>query len=45
VNGSDPPLHFLAGADAVSVFEQKLEQSRTDLDRWRDLSVSLAYDN
>jgi NAD(P)-dependent dehydrogenase (short-subunit alcohol dehydrogenase family) len=45
VNSSDPPLHFLAGSDAVGVFEQKLEQSRTDLDRWRDLSVSLAYDD
>ncbi|HEY2472561.1 MAG TPA: oxidoreductase [Terracidiphilus sp.] len=44
VNSSDPPLRFLAGSDAVGVFEQKLEQARTDLDRWRELSISLAHD-
>jgi NAD(P)-dependent dehydrogenase (short-subunit alcohol dehydrogenase family) len=44
VNSSDPPLRFLAGADAVSMFEQKLEGARVDLDRWRELSASLAYD-
>ena len=44
VNSSDPPLRFLAGSDAVSMFEQKLEAARTDLNRWHDLSVSLAYD-
>jgi hypothetical protein len=44
VNSSEPPLRFLAGADAVGMFEQKLEGARNDLDRWRDLSVSLAYD-
>lgn len=43
VNCSDPPLHFLAGEDAVSMFEQKLETARTDLERWRHLSTSLAY--
>jgi hypothetical protein len=45
VSSSDPPLRFLAGSDAVSMFEQKLEGARTDLDRWRDLSISLAHDN
>jgi len=44
VNSPDPPLRFLAGSDAVSMFEQKLETARTDLNRWRDLSVSLSYD-
>lgn len=44
VNSSDPPLRFLAGADAVSMFEQKLEGARVDLDRWRELSASLTYD-
>jgi hypothetical protein len=44
VNSSDPPLRFLAGADAVSMFEQKLEGAKVDLDRWRELSASLAYD-
>lgn len=45
VNSSNPPLRFLAGSDAVAVFEQKLLQARIDLDSWRDLSVSLAYDS
>lgn len=45
VNSSDPPLRFLAGSDSVAVFEQKLEEAKTDLNRWRDLSVSLAHDD
>ena len=44
VNSSEPPLRFLAGSDAVSMFEQKLAGARADLDRWRELSVSLAYE-
>jgi NAD(P)-dependent dehydrogenase (short-subunit alcohol dehydrogenase family) len=44
VNSSDPPLRFLAGSDAVGMFEQKLEGAKADLDRWRELSISLAYD-
>jgi NAD(P)-dependent dehydrogenase (short-subunit alcohol dehydrogenase family) len=44
VNSSSPPLRFLAGADAVGMFEQKLEGARTDLERWRELSVSLGHD-
>jgi NAD(P)-dependent dehydrogenase (short-subunit alcohol dehydrogenase family) len=44
VNDSDPPLRFLAGADAVQMKEQQLERARTDLEQWRQLSVSLAYD-
>jgi NAD(P)-dependent dehydrogenase (short-subunit alcohol dehydrogenase family) len=45
VNSNDPPLRFLAGSDAVSMFEQKLDGARADLDRWRNLSESMAYDN
>lgn len=44
VNSSNPPLRFLAGSDAVEMFEKKLEGARTDLDDWRELSVSLGYD-
>jgi NAD(P)-dependent dehydrogenase (short-subunit alcohol dehydrogenase family) len=44
VNDSNPPLRFLAGADAVQMKEQQLETARTDLEQWRQLSVSLAYD-
>jgi NAD(P)-dependent dehydrogenase (short-subunit alcohol dehydrogenase family) len=43
VNSSNPPLRFLAGSDAVEMFEKKLEGARTDLDDWRELSVSLRY--
>jgi NAD(P)-dependent dehydrogenase (short-subunit alcohol dehydrogenase family) len=45
VNSDNPPLRFLAGSDAVSIFEQKLEKARSDLDGWRTLSISLACDN
>jgi hypothetical protein len=29
-------LRFLAGADAVGIQEQKLEQTRAELERWRE---------
>jgi NAD(P)-dependent dehydrogenase (short-subunit alcohol dehydrogenase family) len=45
VNDSNPPLRFLAGADAVGIQEQKLEQTRAELERWRELSISLAYED
>jgi NAD(P)-dependent dehydrogenase (short-subunit alcohol dehydrogenase family) len=44
VNDRDPPLRFLAGADAVGIQEQKLEQTRSELGRWRELSTSLAHE-
>jgi NAD(P)-dependent dehydrogenase (short-subunit alcohol dehydrogenase family) len=45
VNDSNPPLRFLAGADAVDIFERRQKQPSRELERWRELSVSLAYDN
>jgi len=43
VNDANPPLRFLAGADAVREMEAKLDSSRMEIERWRELSSSLAY--
>jgi NAD(P)-dependent dehydrogenase (short-subunit alcohol dehydrogenase family) len=37
-----PPLRFVAGADAVGFAEQELAKRRAEIDAWRDLSTSLA---
>jgi NAD(P)-dependent dehydrogenase (short-subunit alcohol dehydrogenase family) len=42
---SNPPLRFLAGADAVQMLEQKIESSRRELKEWRELSCSLAFED
>lgn len=39
-NEENPPLRFAAGSDCVEAIEAKLVDLRSDLDRWRDLSVS-----
>jgi NAD(P)-dependent dehydrogenase (short-subunit alcohol dehydrogenase family) len=38
-----PPLRFVAGSDALSVVEAKLDAVRTDLERWRSLSLSTDF--
>lgn len=40
-----PPLRFVAGADAVNVVDDKLQFVTAELNQWRDLSLStdLAY--
>ena len=43
-NSADPPLRFTAGADAINWFEEQLASKRAELDRWRALSVSLAFE-
>lgn len=43
-NSEHPPLRFTAGADAVNGFEEQLASKRAELDRWRALSVSLAFE-
>ena len=43
-NSASPPLRFTAGADAVTGFEEQLASKRAELDRWRELSVSLAFE-
>jgi len=44
VGESKPPLRFLAGGDAVQVREQTLNALREELEEWRELSTSLAYE-
>jgi NAD(P)-dependent dehydrogenase (short-subunit alcohol dehydrogenase family) len=41
VASDQPPLRFVAGADAVSAVERILAQRRSDLDSWRATSTSL----
>ena len=43
-NEASPPLRFLAGADAVGMRELQLESVKSELERWRELSSSLAFD-
>jgi NAD(P)-dependent dehydrogenase (short-subunit alcohol dehydrogenase family) len=43
-NSDEPPLRFTAGADAVTWFEEQLAKKRAELDRWRTLSSSLAFE-
>jgi NAD(P)-dependent dehydrogenase (short-subunit alcohol dehydrogenase family) len=35
-----PPVHFVAGSDAVGVVEAKIARMREELESWRTLSVS-----
>ena len=44
VGESKPPMRFLAGGDAVQVREQTLNALREELEEWRELSTSLAYE-
>jgi NAD(P)-dependent dehydrogenase (short-subunit alcohol dehydrogenase family) len=41
----DPPLRFVAGADAVAGVEQKARQILGQIDAHRDLSTNLDYDD
>jgi NAD(P)-dependent dehydrogenase (short-subunit alcohol dehydrogenase family) len=40
-----PPLRFIAGADAVAAAEQKLAERQQQIDAFRELSTSLAHDD
>ena len=42
-SGDEPPLRFVAGADAIAAVEQKAKDLLTQADAYRDLSSSLAY--
>ncbi len=44
VNEEQPPLRFIAGADAIAQAEQKLVERQQQIDAYRDLSTSLAVD-
>jgi NAD(P)-dependent dehydrogenase (short-subunit alcohol dehydrogenase family) len=44
IAGQDqPPLRFIAGADAISIAEQKVATLQAQIDAYRDLSASLAF--
>ena len=38
-----PPRRFVAGADAVDIFQQALSDRGAELEAWRTLSLSLAH--
>jgi NAD(P)-dependent dehydrogenase (short-subunit alcohol dehydrogenase family) len=40
-----PPLRFIAGADAIAQAEQKLTERQQQIDAFPDLSTSLAHDD
>jgi NAD(P)-dependent dehydrogenase (short-subunit alcohol dehydrogenase family) len=40
-----PPLRFIAGADAIDAAEQKLAERRQEIDALRELSTSLDHDD
>jgi NAD(P)-dependent dehydrogenase (short-subunit alcohol dehydrogenase family) len=40
-----PPLRFIAGADAIAAAEQKLAERQEQIDAFRELSTSLAHDD
>src|SRR5436309_1479052 len=39
-----PPRRFIAGADAIATAEQKVAELKAQIDAFRDLSTSLAFD-
>ena len=41
----DPPVRIQLGADAVARVEAKLDSVRTELDRWRTISLSTDHDD
>jgi NAD(P)-dependent dehydrogenase (short-subunit alcohol dehydrogenase family) len=44
VSDTAPPLHFIAGNDAVKAAGLKIESLKSDLDAWYESSTSLAHD-
>ena len=44
VDEEEPPLRWVAGADAVETVEQKANDLLAQVDAYRDLSTSLAFD-
>jgi NAD(P)-dependent dehydrogenase (short-subunit alcohol dehydrogenase family) len=40
-----PPLRFIAGADAIGTAEQKVADLQAQIDAYRDLSTSLAFES
>jgi hypothetical protein len=44
VDQEDPPVRWVAGADAVAIVERKARDLLAQVDAYRDLSTSLALD-
>ena len=44
VDEDQPPLRWVAGADAVETVERKAKELLAQVDAYRDLSTSLAFD-
>jgi NAD(P)-dependent dehydrogenase (short-subunit alcohol dehydrogenase family) len=44
-NTAQPPRRFIAGADAIAAIEQKVATLQAEIESYRDLSTSLAYNN
>jgi NAD(P)-dependent dehydrogenase (short-subunit alcohol dehydrogenase family) len=42
-NETDPPLRFVAGADALKVVDDKLDYVAHEIERWRELSHSTDF--
>ncbi|WP_308167074.1 SDR family NAD(P)-dependent oxidoreductase [Bacillus sp. ISL-40] len=45
VNQEKPPLRWIAGADAIAGAEQKVAELRSQINAYRDLSISLTYED
>ncbi len=41
----EPPRRFIAGADAIAMAEQKVAELQQQINAYRELSTSLAYEN
>jgi hypothetical protein len=44
-SSDEPPLRWVAGADAVQVVEQKARDLLAQVDAYRELSSNLAHDD
>ncbi|MGM0878282.1 MAG: SDR family NAD(P)-dependent oxidoreductase [Bacillota bacterium] len=44
-NQEDPPFRWIAGADAIAGAEQKVTELQQQINAYRDLSTSLAYED
>lgn len=43
VASENPPLHLALGEDAVAVMERKMASMKSDIDAWREVSVSVVF--
>ncbi|WP_323704385.1 SDR family NAD(P)-dependent oxidoreductase [Mammaliicoccus sp. Dog046] len=44
-NEEQPPLRFIAGEDAVEIVEKKISDFQSQLNAYRELSISLSHDD